>query len=157
MSAPPPTTDTPLPKPTMILNLAATSLLASTTFYTTLGFTPLPAWSDAGTTALRLPAPHAHIALMLHTPERFRLFMRPANAIAGAREATGALFSIICDSKAVVDGWLDRAVAAGGEKDPWALDGYGAGWGMYSRTWADGDGHVWEVVTFFEGEEEGEE
>lgn len=133
------------PKPTFFLNLPTTSLPAATTFYTTLNFTHVPAWSDAETSSFLLPFPNHGIALMLHTHSRFKTFTRRDSAIADAKATTESLFSVMCRNKEAVDGWLERAERAGGKKDPYVMEGYGEGMGMYVRSWEDLDGHVWEA------------
>ncbi|KAK3291298.1 uncharacterized protein B0H64DRAFT_45654 [Chaetomium fimeti] len=139
------------PRPTFFLNLPTTSLPTATTFYTTLGFTPVPAWNDDSTSVLLLPAPNQSVCLMLHTHSRFAQFTRRGTAIADPRAAQQALFSIMCKDKEGVDGWLGRAEGAGGKRDPYVMEGFGEGMGMYVRSWEDLDGHVWEGVCLLAG------
>ncbi|KAK4034178.1 hypothetical protein C8A01DRAFT_49375 [Parachaetomium inaequale] len=134
------------PRPTFFLNLPTTSLPTATAFYTALSFTPVQAWSDAQTAAFLLPAPNQAVALMVHTHDRFAQFTRPGTAIADARASSQALFSIMCKDKEGVDGWLERVERAGGKRDPYVMEGYGEGMGMYVWSWEDLDGHVWEGV-----------
>jgi predicted lactoylglutathione lyase len=142
MSSP---TDPTSPKPTFFLNLPTTSLPAATTFYTALNFTHIPTWSDPSTSAFLLPAPNQSVALMLHDHARFQTFTRPGSAIADARAATEALFSVMCRSREAVEGWVDAVERAGGRKDPYVMEGFGEAMGMYVRSWEDLDGHVWEA------------
>ncbi|KAG7285885.1 hypothetical protein NEMBOFW57_008179 [Staphylotrichum longicolle] len=132
------------PKPTFFVNLPAASLSAATAFYTAIGLTPITAWSDPSSTAFLLPAPNDSVCLMLHAHPRFKQFMRPDASVVDAHTSTEALFSIAHDSKDAVDDWLAKVEGAGGKKDPYVLDGFGEGMGMYTRSWADLDGHVWE-------------
>ncbi|KAH6843276.1 hypothetical protein B0I37DRAFT_437474 [Chaetomium sp. MPI-CAGE-AT-0009] len=108
------TSASPSPNPTFFLNLPTTSLPASTAFYTTLGFTPVPAWADESTSVLLLPAPNESVCLMLHTRDGFARFTRPGTAVADPRATQQVLFSIMCRDKGEVDGWLGRVEGAGG-------------------------------------------
>lgn len=143
------------PTPTFFLNLPTTSLPTATTFYTTLGFTPVPAWTDASTSVFLLPAPNQNVCLMLHTHARFTEFIRPGSAIADARATQQTLFSIGCRDKEGVDAWLGKVEGAGGKKDPYVMEGFGEAMGMYVRSWEDLDGHVWEGVCLLAGADAG--
>lgn len=145
------------PKPTFFLNLPITSLPASKTFYTALGFTPVEAWSDSETAAFLFPAPNQGVSLMLYSHTRFKQFLRPGGgaAIADARTTTEALFSVMRKTTKAVDEWLERVEDAGGKRDPYVMEGFGAGMGMYCRSWEDLDGHVWEVIAMLRMESEG--
>lgn len=144
------------PNPTFFLNLPTASLPPSKTFYTALGFTPVEAWSDSETAAFLLPAPNEGVSLMLHSHTRFKQFLRPGGgaAIADARTTTEALFSVMRKTKEAADEWLERVEGAGGKRDPYVMEGFGAEMGMYCRSWEDLDGHVWEVAVMIgtEGE-----
>lgn len=132
--------------PTLYLNIHTTSPSASAAFFTALNFSPVPAYSDTQTQSLRLPAPNSSICLMLHDHARFKTFIRPGTEPNDARKTTEVLFSIAAETKDEVDGWVERAVGAGGEADPYVMEGHGEGMGMYVRSFGDLDGHVWEVV-----------
>ncbi|KXX75071.1 hypothetical protein MMYC01_208928 [Madurella mycetomatis] len=135
----------PTDPPTFFINLPTTSLPASTAFYTSLDFYHVKTWSDDKTAAFRLPSPNSSICLMLHTHPRMKEFMRPSASIADAHTTTEALFTVMCQTREEVDSWLSKAKEAGGVLDPYKLPGHGEEMGMYSRSWADLDGHVWEA------------
>lgn len=138
--------------PSFYLNIHTVSPSTSLTFFTSLGFTPIPAFSDEQTSALLLPAPNISIGLMLHAPSRFKQFMRPGTEINDATKTTEALFSLAVDTKEEVDTFLEKVVAAGGGKDPYKMgEDYGESCGMYTRSWTDLDGHLWEVVAVPKG------
>jgi uncharacterized protein len=137
--------------PSFYLSLPTNSLPAATSFFTSLGFDPIPEYSDPKTSAFRLPFPNSNICLMLHAPARFKEFMRPDTEIADANKATEAIFTVTTKSKEGVDDLLAKAEKAGGIKDPYTLPNYGGDCGMYSRSFADLDGHIWEAVTMLEG------
>ncbi len=133
--------------PTFFLNLYTNNLPASKAFYQALGFTHIPAWSDDNSTSFTLPSPNDRVALMIHTVPRFKDFIRPGSDVADPKKASQALYSIFVEGKEEVDEWQKKAVEAGGEKDPFVMEGYGEEMGVYSRSWTDLDGHIWEVVT----------
>jgi len=88
---------------------------------------------------------------MVHSHERFKTFIRPGTDVNDARKNTEVLFSIAAETKAQVDEWVDLAVKAGGEADPYVMEGNGASMGMYVRSFGDLDGHIWEVVAVVGG------
>lgn len=124
------------------------------------GFVRIPEYGDAKTVAFRLPAPNASVCAMLHGPGRFGEFCRkdasdasgtrPGVAIVvDARKTTEVLLSLAAKDVAEVDAWIDSVVDAGkgkAEADPYEMKNNGADCGMYVRSWADPDGHMWECV-----------
>jgi predicted lactoylglutathione lyase len=84
---------------------------------------------------------------MSHAEARFKEFIRSGTQIVDATKTTEALFSIAVESKQSVDNGVTKAVEAGGIADPYMLLNYGAECGMYTRSFADLDGHMWELVT----------
>ena len=135
--------------PTFYLNLSTLDTAKAETFYKALGFHPSPDWSTTTTKTFVLPAPNQSLAVMLHAHGVFKDFMRPETDIVDAHKATEALFAFSVDSKDAVDQYLSKAVKAGGQSDPYALKDYGAECGMYTRAFADLDGHIWEVLHIF--------
>ncbi|RYP18234.1 hypothetical protein DL767_009875 [Monosporascus sp. MG133] len=135
------------PPPSFFVNLPAADLAAAAAYFTALGFTPILEWDDEKTKSFRLPRPNQQICLMIHGPTRFKEFMRPDTDIVDANKATEALFSILLETREEVDEWLARVTKAGGTLDPYKLADFGAGMGMYSRSFTDLDGHIWEVAT----------
>ncbi|KAK1831430.1 hypothetical protein QBC39DRAFT_407847 [Podospora conica] len=132
--------------PTLYLNIPTSNPDASLKFFTALGFDPAPEFSDADTKAFRLPAPNSTVCAMIHSHKRFKGFMRPGTEVSDATKTTEVLISLAAEKKEEVDAWIAKAVAAGGSADPFTMPGYGAECGMYSRSFADLDGHIWEVV-----------
>jgi uncharacterized protein len=137
--------------PTLYLNISTTNPDASLKFFTALGFDPVPEYSDADTKAFRLPAPNSTVCVMSHSHKRFKEFMRPGTEVSDATKTTEVLISLSADKKEDVDAWIAKAVTAGGSADPYTMPGYGAECGMYSRSFADLDGHIWEVVAMLAG------
>jgi len=136
----------PKQAPTFYLNTHTADPEAGLTFFIALGFTPITEYSDPETKAFRLPEPNSSICLMLHGPNRFKIFIRPGTESNDATKTTEALFSLCVDKKELVDEVLAKAVEAGGTADPYKLEDYGESCGMYTRSFADLDGHIWEVV-----------
>lgn len=50
---------------------------------------------------------------------------------------------------------MGKVEGAGGKRDPYVMEGFGQGMGMYVRSWEDLDGHIWEGVCLLSGSEEG--
>ena len=145
----------PTPSPTLYLNIHTADPEKCVAFYTALGFTTIPAYSDAETKSFRLPPPNDTVCLMVHGPDRFKTFIRPGTERNDATQTTETLFSIAVDIKEAVDEWVATAVTAGGTADPYKMDDFGASCGMYTRSFADLGGHIWETVAMI-GEYTGE-
>jgi predicted lactoylglutathione lyase len=64
-------------------------------------------------------------------------------AIADARTTSEVLICISADSRADVDGIVEKAKAAGTVIDPTPTQDFGF---MYGRSFEDPDGHIWEVM-----------
>lgn len=135
--------------PTFFLNIHTTDPDAAFTFFQALNFTPVPKYSDDQTKSLLLPAPNQNMCLMVHAHGRFKMFIRPDSDINDATKSTECLFSVSVDKKEAVDEWISNAVKAGGTADPYVFKDNGAACNMYTRSFADLDGHIWEVVTMF--------
>ncbi|KAL7947070.1 hypothetical protein V8C42DRAFT_364286 [Trichoderma barbatum] len=134
--------------PSFFVSLPVESLSSSTDFYKSLSFTPLADYSDSNTTAFRFPySSNANICLMLHTPSRFEEFIRRGSEIVHAKKATGAIYTLGVASREDVDGLLDKAEKAGGKRDPFEMKEYGKALGIYTRSFEDLDGHIWEATT----------
>ncbi|RYP50473.1 hypothetical protein DL769_010944 [Monosporascus sp. CRB-8-3] len=138
-------------KPGFFLNLATADTAAADAFFKALGFAPLPDWNDDQSKSFRFPHPNEQIVLMVHGPARFKEFMRPDTDIVDAKKATEALFSVSVETREEVDEWLARVTKAGGTLDPYKLEKFGEEMGMYSRSFADLDGHIWEVLATIHG------
>ena len=136
--------------PTFYLNIHTADLKAGHDFYSSLGFIPNLEYSDEKSKTFRLPAPNESICLMVHAHDRFKEFIRPGTQISDAKKVTESLFTFSVDDKEAVDNWLSKAVEAGGVADPYTIPNYGEGYGMYTRSFSDLDGHIWEVITMFD-------
>ncbi|MFE1228302.1 VOC family protein [Streptomyces sp. NPDC058745] len=126
--------------PQMIfVNLPVKDLEASKSFWTELGYSFNPQFSDDTTACLVISDT---IFAMLLTEPRFKEFTAPGKEIADATKSSEVLIALSAESREKVDALADGALAAGGSpaKDP--ID-YGT---MYGRSFSDVDGHHWEVV-----------
>ena len=120
----------------LFVNIPVSDLQRSIDFFETLGFTFNTQFTDATATCM-LVGEDAYF--MLLTTEKFADFSK--RPIGDARRETGALFAITVDSRAEVDAFTEKALAAGGSH---AAEPQDHGF-MYSRSFYDLDGHHWEV------------
>lgn len=124
--------------PQMIfVNLPVKDLNASVAFFTALGFSFNPQFTDETATCMVISDT---IFAMLLTHEKFLSFSpRP---ITDTSQAVEVLTCLSRDSRADVDAMVKAALAAGGTtyKEP---QDYGF---MYGHGFQDLDGHVWELM-----------
>lgn len=125
--------------PKMIfVNLPVADVAASTAFYTAIGAEQNRMFSDA-TASCMVFSDTIHAMLLSH--EKFAGFI-PGRTIADAKAAVGMLIAVNEESRDAVDAVVGRADAAGGTADATPVQDPGF---MYSRSFADPDGHIWEV------------
>ena len=122
----------------IFVNLPVTDLPRSVAFYEAVGATKNPMFSD-DTAACMVFSDAIHAMLLTH--EKFTSFTD--RAIPDAHQTAQVLICVSEDSREAVDAVHDRAVQAGGRADAVAAQDYGF---MYSRAYADPDGHIWEVM-----------
>ncbi|AYD02909.1 VOC family protein [Neorhizobium sp. NCHU2750] len=121
----------------IFVNLPVADLEASTAFYAALGFTRNPDFSDQ--TASCMVVSDA-IYVMLLTHEKFGMFIN--GQIADAKTATQVLNCLSASSRDEVDGFRQKALAAGGSEWKPNME-MGS---MYGCSFQDPDGHVWEIM-----------
>lgn len=97
-----------------------------------------PMFSDQ-TAACMVFSETIHVMLLTH--EKWATFTD--RAIPDAHKTAQVLLCLSEDSRAAVDAVIERATQAGGQGDPSAKQDYGF---MYSRSYADPDGHIWEIM-----------
>ncbi|WP_371133634.1 VOC family protein [Thiobacillus sp.] len=120
----------------IFVNLPVADLKASIAFFTRLGFTFNPQFTDETGTCMIVGE---NIFAMLLARERFAGFA--PHPPADARAATEVLLALPLDSREAVDAMVREAVAAGGNTYSAPQDhGF-----MYQHGFQDLDGHVWEV------------
>ncbi|MFC9397261.1 VOC family protein [Streptomyces sp. NPDC057027] len=125
--------------PQMIfVNLPVKDVDASKAFFEKLGFSSNPQFSDETTACVVIS--DTIFAMLLEEP-KFKSFMAPGKEVSDATKSTEVLVTLSAESREKVDRLADRALAAGGSpaKDPLEMDF------MYGRSFADLDGHHWEV------------
>ena len=122
----------------IFVNLPVTDLPRSVAFYEAVGATRNPMFSD-DTAACMVLSDTIHAMLLTH--EKFSSFTD--RAIPDAKRTAQMLICVSEDSREAVDAVMDRAAGAGGQADANAPQDYGF---MYSRAYADPDGHIWEVM-----------
>ncbi|MDQ1583072.1 MAG: uncharacterized protein QOF36_1126, partial [Microbacteriaceae bacterium] len=123
--------------PTMIfVNLPVKDLTRSRDFYGKLGYSFNDQFSDENAACVVISDT---IFLMLLVEPFFKTFTK--KEIADSRNVTEAILAISTDSREEVDQLAEKASAAGAaaSNDP---DDQGF---MYSRSFQDPDGHLWEV------------
>ena len=121
----------------IFVNLAVDSIPETRAFFSALGFSFNPQFSDESTLCLVI---EENIFAMLMTKEKFEGFsVRP---VSDAHRQTEVLLSLSAPSREAVDEMLQKALAHGGK--PWkptADLGF-----MVNASFEDPSGHVWEVV-----------
>ncbi|AJP04050.1 glyoxalase [Streptomyces cyaneogriseus subsp. noncyanogenus] len=121
----------------IFVNLATDDLDASKKFFTELGYTINPQFSDDTTASIPLSDT---IVTMLHTREKYAVFTK--KEIVDSKRSSEVLLALSAESREKVDEMVEKAVAAGGSVTGETQDhGF-----MYGRAFEDLDGHTWEVV-----------
>ncbi len=120
----------------IFINLAVTDLQKSMDFYTALGFTNNPQFSDNSGKCMVWSE---SIFVMILTHEKFSNFA--TKPIADTKSAVAGLFSLSVDSVEEVNTIMAKGLKAGG-KEPNEIRDYGF---MQQRTIEDFDGHTWEI------------
>ena len=121
----------------MFVNLAVEDLDRSVEFFTELGFTFDPRFTDETATAMVV---NDQATVMLLVRDRFKDFTKKELADPGA--TTEAIMALSASSRQDVDAFADKALQIGGSpaNEPMEMDF------MYGRSFQDPDGHLWEIV-----------
>jgi predicted lactoylglutathione lyase len=122
----------------VFINLPVKDIPRSRAFYEGLGFTINEQFSDHTAASVVISE---HIYLMVLSHAKFAEFS--PHPIGDASQTTAALIALSRDSREAVDAIIKAAVAHGGRdngKDQ-DIDGF-----MYSRSFSDPDGHVFEPM-----------
>jgi predicted lactoylglutathione lyase len=120
----------------IFINLAVQDLQKSMDFYTALGFTNNPQFSDDSGKCMVWSE---NIFLMILTHEKFSTFA--TKPLADTKSKLAGLFSLSVDSIDEVNHILTNGLNAGGT-EPHEMRDYGF---MQQRSIEDFDGHTWEV------------
>ena len=119
----------------IFVNLPVKDLQAAMDFYSAMGFTNNPQFTDETAACMVYSET---IMVMLLTHDKFKTFT--SKSIADTRSQVQVLNALALESKEKVDQVTERALNAGGNAERPVSD-YGF---MYSTAINDLDGHVWE-------------
>ncbi|MGP4092501.1 VOC family protein [Streptomyces sp. KR55] len=121
----------------IFVNLPVNDLDASKKFFTELGYTLNPQFSDENAASVVISDT---IVAMLLTKPFYATFTK--KEIADATRTSEVLICLSAESREKVDELVEKAVAAGGTVSEQVQDhGF-----MYGRAFDDLDGHTWEVM-----------
>lgn len=121
----------------MFVNLPVKDLEKSVKFFTKLGFTFNPRFTDENATCMIVSE---NIFVMLLVEKFFQTFIH--KPVVDASKATEAIIALSADTKQEVDEMFQGALAAGGTATNPVKDlGF-----MYSASFQDPDHHHWEVA-----------
>jgi len=130
----------------IFVNLPVSDLGRSVAFYEAVGFRVEEHMRDERAVGMVVDD---GIWLMLLTHPFFSRFT--TKPVADAAAATEVITAVSAESPEAVDAMADRAAAAGGTPFDYAMEVPG----MHGRSFADPDGHQWEVIhtdpSFFGG------
>ena len=121
----------------LFVNIAVNDLPKSMAFFKALGFGFNKQFTDENAACLVLGD---HNYFMLLTKPSFQRFT--AKPLVDPTIACEAMYAITVDSRAAVDAMANQALSSGGRPGNETQDlGF-----MYSRSFQDPDGHIWEVL-----------
>lgn len=123
-------------KKQIFINLPVSDLKRSMDFYTAIGFTNNPQFTDHTAACMVVSE---EIFVMLLTHEKFSGFIE--KKIADTKATSAVINSLSLESVESVNTFLENVLAAGGTESFEARD-YGF---MLQRSFEDPDGHNWEV------------
>jgi uncharacterized protein len=119
------------------VNLPVKNLNPTVEFFTKLGFTFNPQFTNENATCMIVGE---NIFVMLLVEKFFQTFT--AKPICDATKSTEVLVCLSCESRAEVDEMVRKAIAAGGTS-PRKPQDHGF---MYGHGFEDLDGHIWELI-----------
>ena len=132
----PPSKNKPTFQKQMFLNLPVKDLNKSIEFFTKLGFTFNPQFTDKNATCMIIGE---NIFAMLLVEKYFKTFIK--KEITDTNKSTETILALSTTSNEKVDNIMKKVISAGG-LEPREPQDYG--W-MYSRSFQDIDGHLWEI------------
>ena len=122
----------------IIFNLPVRDLDKSKAFFSALGFSFNPQWSNESAAFMNIVDGSIHA--MLTTEAFFKsLIDKP---MVQAKEANEVVICLSCESRQEVDSLIAKATAAGG-RIPHPPEDHGF---MYDQGFEDIDGHLWNLV-----------
>ncbi len=121
----------------IFVNLPVKDLSKSMRFFSELGFQFNPQFTDEKAACMIIGE---NIYAMLLTEPFFQTFTK--KEICNAKTHTEVLLAIDANSREEVKAMVDKAIKAGGTH---YMDAQDHGW-MYQHSFADLDGHQWEIL-----------
>lgn len=120
------------------VNLPVKDLERSIAFFTALGYSFNPRFTDETATCMIVSD---NIFVMLLTEDKFKAFT--PKPVIDATQGTEVLLCLSCESRERVDELVRKAVAAGGStiSEPQVHGDF-----MYGHGFQDPDGHIWELT-----------
>jgi uncharacterized protein len=120
----------------IFVNLPVKDLNKTVEFFTKLGFTFNPRFTDENTTCMIVGK---DIFVMLLVEKFFKTFTK--KEISDTTKNTEAIVALSAQSREEVDQMMEKVLDAGGRE---ARDPQDHGW-MYGRSFEDINGHLWEI------------
>ena len=121
----------------IFVNLPVKDLKKTVEFFTKLGFTFNPQFTDKNAACMIIDK---NIYSMLIVEKFFKTFI-PKKKISDAKKNTEVLNALTLETRLKVDEMIRKVIAAGGKEYRKVQD---LGW-MYARAFEDLDGHIWEI------------
>jgi uncharacterized protein len=121
----------------IFVNLPVKDLNKSIDFFSRLGYTFNPQFTDENATCMIISE---DIYVMLLIEKFFKTFTH--KEISDSSKSTEVIISLSADSKQKVDEMFETAIKEGASKSGEPQD---HGW-MYQRGFQDLDGHLWEII-----------
>jgi predicted lactoylglutathione lyase len=122
----------------IIFNLPVQDLERSKAFFSALGFTVNPRYSNENALFMNVVDDTLHVMLM--TEAFFQSLIN--KSVVRARDANEVIICLSCESRAEVDTLIAKARAAGA-RIPHPPEDHGF---MYDQGFEDLDGHLWNLV-----------
>ncbi len=121
----------------IFVNLPVADLDKSKAFYEALGFTNEPRFTDE-TAACMVLSEEIHVMLLTH--DKWKTFTsRPIPS----SDSSEVMLCVSCETKDEVNRLAETAGAHGGIADVNPIQDHGF---MFSRSFTDRDGHIWETI-----------
>lgn len=121
----------------IFVNLPVKDLNKAIQFFTKLGFTFNPQFTDENATCMIVGK---DIFVMLLVEKFFKTFIK--KEICDAIKCTETILALTAESREKVDQMMGKVIETGGKESRKPQD---HGW-MYQRAFQDLDGHLWEIV-----------
>jgi uncharacterized protein len=126
----------------IFVNLPIKDLNRTVDFFTKLGFSFNPQFTDENATCMIIGE---DIFVMLLVEKFFKSFTK--KEICDATKDAEVIIALSAESREKVDQMINRVINAGGREPREPQD---HGW-MYGRSFQDIDGHLWEVISYKNG------